>query len=81
MEFARQVPIAAIYKGTPVDCGYRADLIVQNELLLEIKSVDRLIAVHQAQVLTYLKLIGLSHGLLINFNVPRLVDGIRNLLR
>src|SRR5262245_41376411 len=81
IEFKRQLPVAMVYKGTPVDCGYRADLVVENEVLLEIKSVDYLLPVHTAQVLTYLKLIDLTHGIILNFNVTRLLDGIKNVLR
>jgi GxxExxY protein len=69
------------YKGTLVDCGYRADVIVEDTLLLELKSIDRLLPVHRAQVLTYLRLVNLHQGLIINFNVRRLVDGLRNVLR
>jgi GxxExxY protein len=81
LEFCRQVPVPLVYKGSPVDCGYRADLVVRNELLLELKSVDQLLPIHQAQVMTYLKLIDLPHALIINFNVRRLVDGVRSVLR
>lgn len=81
VQFRRQVPVPMTYKGTLVKCVYRADLIVENELLLELKSVDRLLPVHQSQVLTYLKLIDLPQGLIINFNVRRLVEGLRNVLR
>ena len=79
--FRRQVTVPLVYKGTPVDCGYRADLLVESELLLELKSVDQLLPLHQAQVLTYLKLLDLHQALIINFNVRRLVDGLRNVLR
>ena len=79
--FARQVPVPMLYKSRRLDCGYRADLIVENELLLELKAIERLLPIHQAQVLTYLKLIDLHHGLIINFNVRRLVDGIRSVVR
>ncbi len=79
--FARQVPVPMLYKSRRLDCGYRADLIVENELLVELKSIERLLPIHQAQVLTYLKLVDLHHGLIINFNVRRLVDGIRSVVR
>ena len=79
--FRRQVSVPFSYKGTPVDCGYRADLIVEDRLLLELKSVDSLNPVHVAQVLTYLKLLDLRQGLIVNFNVRRLVDGLKNVLR
>ena len=75
--FARQVGIPVSYKGVKLDCGYCADLIVASEVVLELKAVERLSAVHEAQLLTYLKLTGLRKGLLINFNVSLLRDGIR----
>jgi len=65
------------YKGIRLDCGFRIDVIVEDKLLLELKSVDKLIPVHEAQVLTYLRLSGLPTGLLINFNERRLIHGIR----
>ena len=78
--FKRQVAIPITYKGTCISCGYRADLIVEDALLIELKSVDRLLPIHQAPVLTYLKILDLRQGLLINFNVPRLTDGLKNVL-
>jgi GxxExxY protein len=81
LQFVRQRPIPMNYKGTLVDCGYRADVIVEDTLLLELKSIDRLLPVHRAQVLTYLRLVNPHQGLIINFNVRRLVDGLRNVLR
>jgi GxxExxY protein len=74
------VPVPVVYKETHIDCGYRADLIVEDVLLLELKSVDRLMPIHQAQVLTYLKLLGLRQGLLINFNARTLVAGLKSVL-
>jgi GxxExxY protein len=81
LKFSRQVEVPITYKGTYISCGYRADLIVEDVMLLELKSIDRLLPIHQAQVLTYMKLLGLRQGLLINFNARRLTDGLRNLLR
>ena len=69
-----------IYKGTDAGCAYRADLIVRGELLVELKSVGEILPVHAAQVLTYLRLLNLRQGLLINFNVPCLKDGLRSIL-
>lgn len=63
-----------------LDCGYRADLVVANQLLVELKSVDQLLPIHQSQVLTYLKLLGLREGLLLNFKVHVLRDGIKRIL-
>jgi len=78
--FRRHVPVPVVFKGVRLDCSYRADFIVGDDILVELKSVDRLLPPHQAQVITYLKLLQLSQGLLINFNVTRLTDGLRNLL-
>lgn len=76
----RQVPVALTYQTLRIDCAYRADLIVEDELLLELKSIDRLAPIHSAQLLTYLKLSGLRQALLINFNVQQLRDGIKSFL-
>ena len=65
-----------LYKGLPLDCGYQIDLIVQNEVVLELKSIEKILPIHQAQLLTYMKLAKKSVGLLINFNVPLLTQGI-----
>lgn len=75
--FARQVPLAVNYKGVRLDCGYRIDIVVNHKLLLEIKAVDRLLPIHEAQILTYLRLSRIRVGLLINFNNVVLKDGIR----
>jgi GxxExxY protein len=76
MEFKRQIELPVIYKGLSLDCGYRIDLMVQDEVILELKSVEKLLPVHQAQLLTYMRLAGRRVGLLINFNVPLLTQGI-----
>jgi len=72
----RQVPLPLLYKGLKLDCGYKIDLIVHDEVVLELKAVERLLPIHEAQLLTYLKLTGKRVGLLINFNVPLLTQGI-----
>lgn len=77
----RQKPLAVVYREVRLDCGYRIDLLVQGKVVVELKSVDRLEAIHQAQLLSYLKLSGCKAGLLINFNVPMLRDGVRRLVR
>jgi GxxExxY protein len=77
IEFQRQVEIGVNYKGQSIDCGYRIDLLVENRVVLEIKAVDKLHSVHEAQLLTYLKLSGKRIGLLLNFNVLVLKDGIK----
>jgi GxxExxY protein len=78
--FARQVPLPVVYKGAHLDCGYRLDIVVDQRLVLEIKSVEQLVPIHQAQLLTYLRLSGKKVGLLINFNSIVLKDGIRRLM-
>ena len=75
-----QVKLPAIYDGVRLDAGLRLDLRVENSVIVEIKAVERLLPVHEAQLLTYLKLTGMRLGLLINFNVPRIKDGIRRMV-
>ena len=75
--FERQLPLSVEYKGARLDCGYRLDLLVANAVVVEIKAVSVLEKIHEAQLLTYLKLGGWKLGLLINFNVPLLKDGIK----
>jgi GxxExxY protein len=77
IQFQRQLPIPLEYKGVKLDCGYRSDIIIEHPLLLELKAVDALLPIHEAQLLSYLKLTGLTVGLLINFNVEVLRNGIR----
>ncbi|MDX9982001.1 MAG: GxxExxY protein [Lentisphaeria bacterium] len=74
---ARQVELDVQYKGVTLDCHYRLDLVVDRRLLVELKSVDSLEPIHEAQLLTYLKLSGLKTGLLINFNETLLKNGIK----
>ena len=76
IDFQRQVQLPVAYKGLNLDCGYCIDLIVQDAVVLELKSVDKFEAVHQAQLLTYLRLSGKRVGLLLNFNTPVLTQGI-----
>ncbi len=78
--FRRQVPLPVSYKGKRLDCGYRLDIVVADRLVLELKSVDRIIPVHEAQLLTYLRLGRYRTGLVLNFNVPVLKEGIRRLV-
>ena len=75
--FERQVPIPVEYKGVKLDCGYRADIVVDGTILLEIKAIDSLLPIHDAQLLSYLKLGDWTIGLLINFNVELLKNGLR----
>ena len=76
LRFQRQVDLPVEYKGLKLNCGYKIDLIVQDEVVLELKAVEKLLPIHQAQLLTYLKLAHKRVGLLINFNVPLLTQGI-----
>jgi GxxExxY protein len=76
LAFQRQVVLPVAYKGVQLDCGYRLDLLVADQVVVELKSVDRLDDIHAAQLLTYLRLSRRKVGLLINFNVPLLRQGI-----
>jgi GxxExxY protein len=76
----RQKPIPLIYNDVKMDCGYRADLVVENKVIVEIKSVDALNQIHLMQIITHLKLTNYKVGLLINFNVLRLKDGIKRVV-
>jgi GxxExxY protein len=71
---------AVWYKGIQLDCGFRTDFVVEDELIIELKAVNELLPVHHAQLLTYLRLQRKTVGLLINFNVPVLKDGIRRIV-
>jgi len=77
LEVVKEKPMPIIYKNVKLDHGYRIDLLVENKVVVEIKTVDAIIDVHEAQILTYLKLGDYKLGLLINFNVPLLKEGIR----
>ncbi len=76
----RQVPLPVVYKSVKLDCGYRMDVVIDGRLVIELETVDRLLPIHDAQILTYLKLGGIRTGLLMNFNMPVLKDGIRRLV-
>ena len=75
--FERQKPIPVVYKGVKLDCGYRLDLLVEHRVVVERKAIEQLTPIHEAVVLTYLKLSGNTLGLLINFHVAVLKDGVR----
>ncbi len=77
--FQLQCPLPLAYKGIRLDCGYRVDFLIEKQLIVELKSVEELLPVHDAQLLTYLRLAHLHTGLLINFNVPRLKQGLKRL--
>ncbi|MDO8744491.1 MAG: GxxExxY protein [Candidatus Brocadiaceae bacterium] len=80
ISFERQRPLPLEYKGVKLECGYRLDLLVDDTVVLEVKAVDAIISIHEAQLLTYMKLGGWKVGLLINFNVPVLKQGIKRLV-
>jgi len=77
LKVERQKPLPVVYKEVKLEAGYRVDLLVEDKVVIELKSVEALNDVHTAQVLTYLKLSGCKLGLLMNFNVTKLVDGIK----
>jgi GxxExxY protein len=77
--FQRQVPLPVSYKGILLDCGYRIDILVESLVVVELKTVDELHPIHEAQLLTYLKLLKAPVGLLINFQVPLLKDGLKRI--
>jgi GxxExxY protein len=78
--FERQKPLPVVYKDVKLECGYRIDLLVAGQIVVELKAVDSFVPVHEAIVLTYLKLSDKRIGLLINFNVAKLKDGIRRFI-
>ena len=80
LTFERQKPLVISYKGVKLDCGYRLDIVVGGLVILELKAVERIEPIHEAQLLTYLKLSDLKLGILINFNVPLLKDGIKRIV-
>ncbi|BET69645.1 hypothetical protein ASA1KI_45630 [Opitutales bacterium ASA1] len=80
IQFERQRQTPLLYKGVRLDCGYRIDFLVENELIVELKTVGDLLPIHHAQVLTYLKLERRSLGLFVNFCVPTLKDGVRRIV-
>ena len=80
LHFERQKPLPVVFKDVKLDCGYRLDLLVSNTVVVEIKAIETLLPIHEAQILTYLKLGGWNVGLLINFNVPVLKDGIKRIV-
>jgi GxxExxY protein len=77
LKVEQQKPLPLIYEGVKLDCGYRIDLLVEGLIVVEVKSVDAVVPIHEAQVMSYLKLSGCKLALLINFNVRMLKDGIR----
>ena len=80
VQVQRQLPLPVVYEGEKLEAGYRLDLVVDGSVIVEVKSLDALAPIHDAQVLTYLKLSGLRIGLLINFNVVLLKQGLKRLV-
>jgi GxxExxY protein len=80
IEFKRQHPLPVNYKEIRLDCGYRVDLLINNKLIVELKTAEKILPIHQAQLLTYMELSNVAVGLLINFNVKYLRDGIKRMV-
>ena len=80
LKFERQRALPVAYKGVQLDCGYRLDLLVEDSVMVELKTVESILPIHEAQLLTYLTLSGVQVGLLINFNVPVLTQGVKRLV-
>ncbi len=78
--YKNQVELPIVYKGIKVDAGYRIDKIIEDKVIIELKAVEHLLSVHKAQLLTYMKLTGIRVGLLINFSVSVLKDGIKRMV-
>ncbi len=76
----REVPLPVVYKEVKLDVGYRLDVVVESRLIVELKTVERLLPIHEAQLLTYLKLGGIKTGLLLNFHTAVLKDGIKRMV-
>ncbi len=80
MPFKLQYQLPVRYKDIKIDCGYRIDVLVDNSIIIELKSVNKILPIHQAQLLTYMKLSGISIGLLMNFNVKYMKNGIKRMV-
>ena len=78
--FQRQLPVPVVDKGCRLECGYRLDLLIDNQFIVEIKAVEKLLPLYQARLLTYLRLMEMKTGLLLNFNSPVLREGIRRMV-
>ena len=76
--FRIEYPLPVVYKDIQLDCGYRIDLFVEEQIIVELKSVEKLLPIHEAQLLTYLKLANVKQGFLINFNVTQLKEGLKS---
>jgi len=80
IRFNRQVPLPVIYKSVHLDCAYRMDIVIEDLLIAELKTVERILPVHEAQLLTYLRFSGITTGLILNFHAPVLKEGIKRLV-
>ena len=80
LRIARQVPVPVVYKGMSLDIAFRADLIVEDRVLVELKAIETVLPIHKAQLLSYIRETGHEIGLLINFHVPKLIDGITRVI-
>ena len=80
LKFERQVSLPVVYKGVKLDCGYRMDLVVENLVIVELKAIERILPVNEAQLLSYLKLYNKKVGLLINFHIPMLKSGLKRIV-
>ena len=79
VSFVSELALPLTYRSVRVECAYRVDFVVEDRIVLEIKAVDRIVPIHQAQLITYLKLLKLQRGLILNFNVPLLKNGVRSI--
>lgn len=80
IDLQRRLALPVMYKSIRLDCGYRLDVVIEQRLILELKTVERILPIHEAQMLTYLKLSGIPTGLLLNFNSVVLRDGVRRMM-
>lgn len=80
IQYKSQVPVPIVYKGENLDCGYRLDLLVEDFLVIELKACERIEPIHKAQLLTYLRLMNKQLGLILNFNVPIMRDGLQRVV-
>ena len=80
LRFERQLPLPVTYKGVKLDCGYRMDIVIEDLVIVEIKAIEKILSAHEAQLLSYLKLYNKKVGLLINFHVPILKNGLRRIV-
>jgi GxxExxY protein len=80
LQFRRQAELPIIYKSVRLDCGYRMDLVVEDALILELKSAEKILPLHEAQMPTYLRLSRIRYGLIMNFDTPVLKDGLRRIV-